>query len=536
MQKDFLDFIVEYESVVSELSKNYALASYNAAISGKPEDYELSAKYELEINKYYSDKNKYEFLRKLKDSGVITEDILKRYLDVVYLKFAANQFDEELLQKITEIGNRLEQNYSTYRAKIDGKKYTDNEIEEILIKSTDNEQLKKTWEASKQIGKIVCDDVIKVVKLRNEAARQLGFKNYFEKSLALDEQNPEDIEKIFDELDDLTREEFKKIKQDIDEELCKKYKINLEDLRPWHYQERFFQHTPNIFNFDIDSFFKDKNLEKLTADFFNSINLNIDDLLKNSDLYEKPGKYQHAFCTDIDRDGDIRVVCNIKNNSRWMGTMLHEFGHAVYDKFISSALPWELRSYAHIFTTEAIAMLFGRLVYNPIWLKKTLNLSESEYAEIYEPVTKFLKYDQLVFSRWCQVVFRFEKGMYENPDQDLNLLWKNLVEKYQLLKYPEDRNEPDYAAKIHIALYPAYYHNYMLGELLASQLYFYIKNKVLKLDEKTELDFYDKTDVGEYLKNLFFGYGALYPWNELIVKATGEKLTAKYYAKQFINS
>ena len=43
----------------------------------------------------------------------------------------------------------------------------------------------------------------------------------------------------------------------------------------------------------------------------------------------------------------------------------------------------------------------------------------------------------LIFSRWCQVMLRFEKGMYENPDQDLNKLWWDLVEKYQLLKRPD---------------------------------------------------------------------------------------------------
>ena len=46
----------------------------------------------------------------------------------------------------------------------------------------------------------------------------------------------------------------------------------------------------------------------------------------------------------------------------------------------------------------------------------------------------------LVFSRWCQVMFRFEKALYENPDQDLNTLWWDLVERYQMVRRPEGRN------------------------------------------------------------------------------------------------
>ena len=55
-------------------------------------------------------------------------------------------------------------------------------------------------------------------------------------------------------------------------------------------------------------------------------------MLGKSDLYEKKGKSPHAFCTDIDREGDVRVLANIVNNEYWMGTMLHELGHSVYSQ------------------------------------------------------------------------------------------------------------------------------------------------------------------------------------------------------------
>ena len=63
------------------------------------------------------------------------------------------------------------------------------------------------------------------------------------------------------------------------------------------------------------------------------------------------------------------------------------------------------------------------------------------------------------------MVFRFEKALYANPGQDLNKVWWDLVEKYQEIKRPEGRNQPDYASKIHIVTVPVYYQNYMLGEL-----------------------------------------------------------------------
>ena len=70
----------------------------------------------------------------------------------------------------------------------------------------------------------------------------------------------------------------------------------------------------------------------------------VDEIMKNSDLFEKPGKNQHAFCTDIDKLGDVRVLCNVKPNSYWMGTLLHEFGHSTYDRYKDFNLPFILET------------------------------------------------------------------------------------------------------------------------------------------------------------------------------------------------
>jgi len=534
MEEKFNQFLEEYYYKVDSLSTKSNLKYYDASISGSEKNYNESAKLQLEVSRLFSDKKLFQQLKEFKVSGDIKDSVKKRELELIYNEFAGNQFDEKLHKEIIDLSTKIEKEFSTFRAEVNGKKITDNEIDDILETSTNSDELKTVWEESKKIGKVVADDVLKLVKLRNKGAKDLGYENYHEMSLQLSEQDSASLDKLFDELDNLIEGSFVGLKDEIDSYLANKFGIERSKLMPWHYEDKFFQQGPKIYNIDIDKYFNGKDISKITQEYFDGINLNIDDLLVNSDLYEKEGKYQHAYCVDIDRAGDVRVLCNIKENQRWMGTMLHEFGHAVYDKEISSKLPWQLRLYGHIFTTEAIAMLFGRLAHNPEWLKKLVGISEKEAKEIAEPSFNSLRSEQLTFSRWVQVMYRFEKEMYGNPDQDLNAIWWQLVEKYQLMKKPEGRDEPDWASKIHVALYPAYYHNYMLGELLASQLQNYITTKVLKLEKNNDESFVGKSEVGDYLKHLFFSYGALYPWNELITKATGEKLTPKYYAEQFV--
>jgi peptidyl-dipeptidase A len=140
----------------------------------------------------------------------------------------------------------------------------------------------------------------------------------------------------------------------------------------------------------------------------------------------------------------------------------------------------------------------------------------------------------LIFSRWCQVMLRFEKAMYENPEQDLNRLWWDLVEEYQGVHRPEDRDEPDFASKIHLISSPVYYHNYMLGQLFASQVHRAVAREVLRKSDDWPSAYYVKNPaVGEFMRERVFAPGMSLNWNDLTRHATGEPLGAEAFAEEF---
>ncbi len=535
MNNDLKAFIAHHDSVIIPLYKQTTIAAWDASISGKPEDYKKSEDLNMKMMAFYANKEGLKKLEDIKISGLISDSMLSRELDVLYRSFIMAKADTAKLNTMIRMQSAIEQKYSNFRTEVKGKKLSDNDVEDVLRSSKDVKYQQEVWEAQKKIGPLVAADLKKLVKVRNEVAKDLGFRNYHEMSLTLGDQDPKDVRMIFEELDSLTKGAFAQAKGEIDDYFVKYYNLKSKnDLRPWNYQNRFFQQAPKIYAVDLDVYYKDKDLPALVKVYYDGIGLNIDEIQKNSDLYEKPGKNQHAFCTDIDKLGDVRVLCNVKPNSTWMGTLLHEFGHSVYDRYKDFNLPFVVRDPAHTFTTEAIAMMFGRFASNPQWLKDNAGISEDEKKKIADNCFKTLRLDQLVFSRWAQVMYHFEKSMYENPDQDLNQLWWDMVEKYQLLKRPEGRNEPDWATKIHIATVPCYYHNYLMGELLASQLYYYIVGNVLKSEDYKFQSFTNNKAVGDYLKAKIFMPANRYYWNDMIEKATGEKLTAKYYARQFV--
>ncbi|MEZ7884461.1 hypothetical protein SDC9_85442 [bioreactor metagenome] len=530
------EIIAKTEEAVKPLNKEAALAYWNGTITGSPEEFKKYEEANMKITQIYSDKATFEALKEIKENGNIKDSILGRQLTILYNSFLSNQADTSLLNAIIKKTSALEQKYAEFRATYNGKQISDNEVESVLQTSKDNKELEAVWKAHKEIGPFVSNDVIELVKLRNKVAQSLGFDNYHSMSLELSGQNPQEISALFDELDSLTKGTFAKLKNDMDSTFAIRYKVSKEQLMPWHFQGRYFQESPQLYPVDLDKYYKGKNLEDLTSLFYMGIGLDVTKIMANSDLYEKPKKNQHAYCTDIDGDGDVRVLCNIRDNESWMGTMLHEFGHAVYSQGHDiPENPYFLRNSAHTFTTEAVAMIFGRLSRNPEWMKQNLGISDEEKSKIAEDCYKSLKLQQMVFSRWVQVVYRFEKEMYANPDQDLNQLWWTLVEKYQMLKKPEGRNSPDWATKIHIALYPCYYHNYQLGELLASQMHYYIVDKIVKSGDYKNECYVGNIEIGKWMSEKIFAPGMKYEWNDMIERATGEKLTAKYFAKQFVD-
>jgi peptidyl-dipeptidase A len=537
-EAQLMSFIDAHVAQIRPLAKEAHLAYWKAAITGDEGAYQQVAQLELQIRQIYSRPEDYTRLKALRASDQIVDPILQRELDVLINLYLENQIEPDLLKETVDLSTDLEQRFSTHRGTIDKRQVTANEIRDILKGEINEARRRKAWEASKQVGPEIAEDLVRLVKLRNQAARKLGFNNFHTLSLTVAEQDVVTLDRIFQDLYERTNGPFARLKEELDGLLAEAYGLAVQDLRPWHYHDPFFQETPMVYDLDLDSYYESRDVKELAATTFARVGLPVDDILAQSDLYEREGKNPHAFCTDIDREGDVRILCNLKNNEQWMETLLHELGHAVYDKHHGDLVPYLLREPAHIFTTEAIAMLFGRLSRNPGWMQAMLDLSDTQRTEIEAVAATYAQLKQLIFARWAMVMYAFEKSLYANPDQDLNERWWDLVEKYQMIQRPEARDAPDWSTKIHFTIAPCYYHNYMLGELLASQLHHTLVTQVLAEVETGDRDsgYVGHPVVGQFLQEKVFNPGKVDPWNVMIEKATGETLTVRYYVEQFVTN
>jgi len=515
-------FVEYYEATIRPAAIRAAKLFWVASLTGSEEDFHKKQAAEEALDLLLSDKEKFAELKAIKQIGV-EDRTLARQIEICYLEALSKQIDAELLGRMTAKSNAVERAFNVFRPELDGEQLTDNAIRQILRESTDSVRRRAAWEAGKRVGPVVVGDLLELVALRNEAARKVGFDNYYVLRLHCGEQNESQLVELFDQLEALTREPFRRAKAELDAALARRYGISVDALRPWHYHDPFFQEAPAILGELPEEVYKPLDPIETCRRFYCGIGLPVEDVLRRSSLYEQPGKNPHAYCIDIDRAGDVRILENAVPGREWLGTTLHELGHAVYSKNVSARLPYVLHTDAHPLCTEGVAMMFERFAANVDWLL-AMGAEISDPERFREAAARLRRNRLLIFARYCQVMFRFERALYTDPHQDLNRLWWDLVEKYQEIRRPEGRDAPDFASKYHFIGAPVYYHNYMLGEMFASQLHHALAREVGAV-------YVGKPAAGEFMRRRVFEPGLTLPWNDLVRRATGEPLSAKAFVQ-----
>lgn len=495
-------------------------AWWDANVDAREETQSRRERAEVALSDALADGDAYDAVRAARDGGV-RDPLVARQLELLEHQLAPQQVAGALRHEIVALQAGIESSFARHRGEIDGEAVDDNAIHDILRTSDDPRRRRAAWEASKTVGAEVAPDLRRLVALRNDAARSLGARDHFALALETTEYDEARLFATLDEVDRLTAAPFAALKRELDDRLSARFGVAVGDLRPWHYDDPFFQEAPSSIGVDLDEPLGTPDLVALTTRTFAGMGLDVAPAIARSDLVPRPGKNQHAFCTDIDRAGDVRVLSNNVPGEFWAETMLHEFGHAAYFLGVSADLPWLLRT-MHLCVTEGVAMLCGRLVRDPAWLRTVAAVPAAAVDELAPRLAAARRAALLVFARWVLVMTNFERGLYADPDADHDARWWDLVERYQLVRRPDGRAAPDWAAKIHLAAAPVYYHNYLFGEMIASQFSAAINGLV------------DREEAGTFLASRVFAPGAARRWDLLVADATGEPLTPAAFARELV--
>jgi len=549
-EKILRHYISQKEGLIRNFSMESSVALWNATVSGDKNDYQKLVDIELAFNKsnqnasnlfapdrfssinqnIFTDQQDFELLKKLKYSGLITDTLLSRQLNVLYQAFMGPQIETEKYQKLMNAELKLWQAFSGVKITLDGKKYGINQIDSIKKITKDAVVLKNIFLEYQKQGRLLAPDIIRMIKERNEFAVNFGYSDFYQLSLEAKDQTPEQIKMLLDEVEQKTNTYFFEAKVCIDKMLAKRFHVPIDDLEPWFYSDERNLYLPERHTRKMDSLFSGSDPVKKAEVFFEGIGLPIHDVVENSDLEYRPGKSSVTAMINVDFKNDIRLISSIQNTHEGMVRMMHLGGHASHYNSISDRIPYLLKTPNYVLG-EGIAKYFETLASDYGWLKNNVVIDTVMQKRLILVCQHLHQIDQLFRCRKLLVLADFEREIYRNPDQDLDDLWLRLNSKYLGVNYPIEKNASFWAASKYATGFSCTIHNLVLADVFAAQLQHAIKNRVLT---KTNGVYAGNKAIGMYLVANLYRYGNLLPWEQLVEKATGESLNTKYFVGQLI--
>jgi peptidyl-dipeptidase A len=471
-------------------------------------------------------------------------EITVRQLDQLLRNAAEGPMtNPELVAARVEAETKQASTLNSFEFKLDGKVITANDIDNKLDSSTDLNERRQVWEASKESGPALKAGLVKLRDLRNGAAKELGHKDYFALQVAAYGMQADEMVKLHDNFLEELRPLYLQLHTWTKHKLAEKYKQPVPKRIPAHWiNNRWSQEWGGLVAAaNIDDRFEGlapESITKTAEQFYTGLGFNPlpASFWTKSDLYPlKPGdprkKNTHASCWHIDLENDIRSLMSIEANSRWFYTAHHELGHGYYDMaYTRREVPLLLRTGANPGFHEAMGELISLASSQVPYLQSRGILP----ADFKADATAFLLSDALTqslpFMFWASgTMTHWEADVYTKnlPPEQWNARWWKYVGDLQGVEPPAARGEEfcDAATKTHINDTPAYYYSYAVATVLKFQLHDHIAHKILKQPPQA-CNYADNKEVGAFLKKIM-EKGATEDWRKVLRDATGEDLSTR---------
>jgi peptidyl-dipeptidase A len=322
-------FIARFEERVAPVEKALGEAWWDLSTTGTEEAQRELVHAGTEYNRLFADRDEYASVRGWYEGrGSLEISLLRRQVEVLYRAFAGRQGDEETLTRIEELEAEANAVFGNHRGTVGEKEARENEIREILRSSDDEALRREAWEAQKGVGREAEGIVRELARLRNRLARAEGYENHHARSLDLQEIDDAELDRLLGNLEAATRRPFEELKGKLDADLRRRFGV--ERVMPWHHSDPSFQSckndpvalprpasrrdpgvgartgsaglTSDRDGLGADRYFRGKELAALTRETYDGMGLEVRDVLARSDLRERTGKSQHAFCLRVGRE------------------------------------------------------------------------------------------------------------------------------------------------------------------------------------------------------------------------------------------
>jgi Zn-dependent oligopeptidase len=402
----------------------------------------------------------------------------------------------------------------------------------LTMRSNPDENIRRAcFEAIEAMPLGTLDDYIEVIKYRNEYARALGYEDFYDYKIHLDEGiSKDELFKIFEKIYDKTKFAFDSIR---------KLEIEKPGLRkPWNFG---YMISGNLIK-EEDQYFQFEDVLSYWGKTFSAMGIDYAGGELKLDLLDRKGKWNNGFChypkliCYSDKGKILPASSNFTSNAipselgsgiNGINTVFHEAGHAAdrlnsiqQDVCLNHEYPPSTVSWS-----ETHSMFMDSISSSIEWrMRYAKNKNGESYPfELFEKKLKSV-IDIIPLEMMGIIsVMDFERRIYECKDLTRDFVLNTAKE---INKKYFDYSEPSLSLLNVPHIYSwessAYYHGYGLAEIAVSQWreYFFKKYGYI----------IDNPKVGKEMKKVW-KYGSLYKSNKFIKIATGKSLDPDSYIK-----
>ena len=349
----------------------------------------------------------------------------------------------------------------------------------------------------------VVDQTGRLLRLRNQTAKRMGYNDCFSLLMSAANLRSDDYRRMIDDIDAVTRPAWDSLKNSIQAKL----QSNVGQLEVWDWEHDFRGPVREINQyFPVDS--QLIILKRSMAGLGFQLDALPIYLLADTSL---PATSSTVLIVDVPQD--VRVVCRLTDGVAGMSRLLGYIGQALYVVSVAQEEPAFKRLLSPEMK-EGIRLYFAQLVRNKEWL--------TTYAGVPSDVAgRYLKAanaDEQYRLRMLLVGAAFEREAYDNPNQDLGMLYWRLFDSYTGLPRHDDLSP--WASNVQIVAEPLGSYVALAGAVIAAQT------------EGSLTRQYggpvNNSDIRAFLLQNYFRFGSRYQWRELLERGTGEEFSPRY--------
>jgi peptidyl-dipeptidase A len=237
-------FLKQFSSLLETKSKQFNQALWILETTSSPDAADLRASLDTECKMLFNDRATYEKLLAWDADPSLRDPRLKRELNILIRAFKEYMMPPHILKEISLKEANLLRTYTSFRARLHGKTLSENDVKDLMKTLPDAATRKEVWEASKEIGALLAPQILDLVKLRNQGARALGYPDFFQMKLTLQEVDHTWLLQTFETIATESDAAYRSLMQEIRSKQSARFNVKDNELGPWAWSEPFCQEDP----------------------------------------------------------------------------------------------------------------------------------------------------------------------------------------------------------------------------------------------------------------------------------------------------